>query len=177
MDRYAAREIVLKSTTLSKGARMLYMVLDNYQRNGSECWPGQRTLREIVDCSPRSLCRYLDELVKAGLCARRRRYGQSNSFVLHWCHQRHDHGATDGTMNMPPAARHKANQALNPEIQGASAENPKPASVIDYLQQTRENRAPKSECSVCEGRGFVRAVKRGILVAERCECVRERRSA
>jgi hypothetical protein len=162
--RYIARELVLKSTELSRGARLLYMALDNFQRLGSECWPGQKTLCEIVGCSSRGLCRYLDEIVKAGLCVRKRRYGQSNSFVLHWCHQWHEHGATSGTMNMPPVAQHKANQALKPEIH----ESPSAQS---------QNRPI---CPECSGSGYTINLKvsRGVEyeAATPCQC-RLRRSA
>ena len=126
-NRYEARELALKDVSLSMGARLLYNALDNFQRLGPECWPSQKTLREIVGCCPRSLRYYLAELVEAGLCVSSRRgYGQSNSYVLHWGNQVPHSEAMDCPIVRQPVASDKANQALKPEIQGASAERQKP---------------------------------------------------
>ena len=150
MDRYQAREIVLKDVSLSPGARLLYLLLDNYQREQAECWPCQKTLQRELKCSPRSLCRWLAELIRGGLCvASRRGYGMSNSYVLHWCHERHDYDATGGTSVMPRVARHKANQALKPEI-----------------HKTLRAETQKTACGVCGDTGWelVERVCRGIGV-------------
>ena len=164
MDRYAAREIVLKSSDLSKGARMLYMALDNFQREGGRCWPRQKALREIVGCSPRSLCRYLIELTEAGLViAKKTTYGGPNEYRLQWCHQWQNNDANHGTSILPPVASHKSNQEENTEIHKA------------LRAETQ-----KTTCDSCGGTGWKMVVKvaRGVgyQCSSTCDC-RERKTA
>ena len=156
MDRYQAREIVLKSSDISMGARMLYMALDNYQRDGTQCWPRQKTLREIVGCSSRSLQRHLAELIRAGLCAAKRTTpGGPNQYVLFHSTVTPQvalpHATGDARVT-PQVARHKANQEEKPNT---------PLSP------------PRGACPKCGGNRMY--YQDGI--PKRCEMCRRRRVA
>ena len=84
MDRYTARELVFNDTNLSRGVRMLYLTLDEYQRSGSQCFPRQRTLRTKLCCSQATLKRWLSKLIEAGLCTVQREYpGGPNIYRLY----------------------------------------------------------------------------------------------
>lgn len=159
MDRYTAREIVLKSPKISRGARMLYFALDNYQRDQPKCWPSQRTLRDIVGCSQASLKRYLSELVREKLCAvSRTSKGGPNIYVLFHStlgSQASPGGLIGGLTLGSQASPHKANQSLKPGERAAT-------------------------CKLCEDRGKVRMFDRGQsghYSVVRCPDCAERKTA
>ena len=118
LDRYVARSIVMKSPQISRGARMLYMALDEHQRDGQDCWPHQRTLKEYVGCSSRSLQYYLAELVREKLVAVERvAAGGRNRYRLF--HKDHAQPvalphAMDCATHAQPVAHLKANRELKP---------------------------------------------------------------
>ena len=168
-NRYEARELALKDVSISRNARLLYFAIDNYQRDNREGWCGQDTLARDLGCSRRSVKRWLAELRSAGLCvAERRGYGESNSYVLHWGQICPHYGDTPVPSVGPNLSPHKANQALKPEIQGASAE-----------RQPR-----KTVCGLCSGTGYRSTEKPytgkeaymdpTYTVAVMCECRKSR---
>ena len=124
MDRYTARSIVMKSPQISRGARMLYMALDEHQRDGKECWPQQRTLKEYVGCSARSLQYYLAELVREKIVAVERvsAGGRNRYRLFHTAAVLHrDHAqpvappdATHCATHAQPVAHLKANREVKP---------------------------------------------------------------
>jgi len=169
MDRYAAKEIVLKSSVISAEAKVLYMALDNYQRDGTECWPSQKTLMEYVRCSERSLRYYLAELIREGFCIKQRKeMGATNRYQLF--HHRQpiaDGPATDCRSHRQPVAGHKAilalkqNTPLTPQggIDVLSLEGAYPGCTLCGQCRGRKvvGRSEKrlKPCSWCDGRGFL----------------------
>ena len=159
-NRYEARELALKDVSISRNARLLYFAIDNYQRDNREGWCGQDTLARDLGCSQRSVKRWLAELRSAGLCvAERRGYGESNSYVLHWGQICPHYGDTPVPSVGPNLSPHKANQALKPEIQGASAERQNPANIAECRSCRGSGRVmiPAigwSSCSPCRGTGM-----------------------
>ncbi len=159
-SRFEARELALKDSSISRQASLLYLAIDNYQRDNPDCWPAQNSLARDLRCSVRSVQRFLAELVGAGLCsASRRAYGASNSYVLHWrqgCRVNDDRDVASVTTEL---ARHKANQALKPERQGASAEREKPPVTSGVCRSCRGQgriliaAIGWSGCAPCRGTG------------------------
>jgi hypothetical protein len=146
MDRYQARETVLNDSDISRNARLLYLTLDNYQRDNENCWPRQRTLREKLQCSDRSLRNYLAELVNAGLCRKERTVpGGPNRYQLFHSYHRQQAAAPPATecrTHRQQAAAHKSNQAIKPE-------------EVANAESQRQNLAVIGQCKSCRGSGQV----------------------
>ena len=64
--RAAARMAVVCDTRLSPGARLLYVLLDDYAGTSGECWPGQETLATRLGASRRGVQEWIYELSGAG---------------------------------------------------------------------------------------------------------------
>jgi hypothetical protein len=70
-------------TRLSLGARVLYVLLDDYAGMKAECWPHQKTAAERLGKSVRSVKRWIAELVQTGyITIRRTQCG--NRYKLAW---------------------------------------------------------------------------------------------
>lgn len=57
---------ILKDKTLSSGAFRLWHLFASRTGKNSDCWPGQRSIREDLGLSFDSITRYTKELVTAG---------------------------------------------------------------------------------------------------------------
>ena len=83
MNRFAAREIATFSPDLSHGASRLYQALDEYARESGTCFPSQRILTDRTGIPPRSLKRYLAQLIENGMVTTERRTpGGGNRYGL-----------------------------------------------------------------------------------------------
>ena len=81
--RCAARMAVVCDTALSPGARLLYVLLDDYAGMKAECWPGQGTLATQIGACSRQVKRWIAELATRGHLAPRRTL-TGNRYVLSW---------------------------------------------------------------------------------------------
>ncbi len=85
MNRYTAREVIAKSPNLSRGARMLYTILDTYTRDKGNWRLKHVTLMDQLKCSKRSLQYWLAELSKAGFIrVERSATGGVNCYHMAW---------------------------------------------------------------------------------------------
>ncbi len=158
MNRYAARELVTFSPTLSAGAARLYLALDEYARESGVCWPRQRTLVSRLGCSARSLQYYLAELVKAELCSvERSTPGGPNRYRLFHSPVRNQtqsialpHANTCATLTQPAAPLIRNNTDIETELAA--------------FAETQPQEPDKSLCGRCHGEG-----KRGYG-SERSNC-------
>ena len=81
--RFAAREVVMSDSTLSEGARLLYLCLDEYARGADVAFPSQKTLAGRLGMSLRTIERHLKQLREAGVVeAARRSLGGPNEYRL-----------------------------------------------------------------------------------------------
>jgi len=150
MDRYKAREIVLKDDSISPLARLLYHILDDYQRANDSCWPHQKTLAKSLCCSVRTVQRLLLELDRAGYCTAVRtvsggpnRYRLFHSYHTTRVSLPHDTGVATHTTRVSP---HKAILTVKPENEtfGASREDVR-AALREYPRAQRLSGAPDDQ--------------------------------
>ena len=74
---------VMNNKNLSHGAFKLYSVLASYcYGDKNTCYPSQATLAERMGVSVRTVRRYLQELIDAGLVQKKRRGSISNLYTL-----------------------------------------------------------------------------------------------
>jgi hypothetical protein len=84
--RATARMAVVCDTRLSPGARLLYVLLDDYAGMAGECWPGQGTIAGKLGVSPRQVKRWLAEVVRADVLTAAKTI-TGNRYVLCWHHR------------------------------------------------------------------------------------------
>jgi hypothetical protein len=136
------------------------MTLDNFQREGTKCWPRQKTLAEIVGCTPRSLRRYLSELIAEGIVkAEKTAFAGPLEYRLQWGGHQCGHGCphcadTDVLSMRTSVSAHKANKTENQEIHGASAEDEKPVAL--------------GICRSCRGKGRILTQAVGWMACTPC---------
>jgi len=70
--RCEARMRVICDAAVPAGAKVLYVLLDDYSRMKGICWPKQETLAEKLGVTRRQIIRQLDSLEGAGYLVRRR---------------------------------------------------------------------------------------------------------
>lgn len=194
MDRYQARETVLIDSELSRPARLLYMLLDNYQRENLSCWPRQKTLAEKLNCSQRSLRRHLRELVAAGLCFAERgiRGGPNRYRLFHISTKEAVFHSTLRTQVSSPEDRavptlrtqvssHKSIQALKPQGQtplSSETQTQKPVDedllaiareIGDAWEKNALKLAPP-KCQACNDTGM--RAQRYPSGATPCDCAK-----
>ena len=74
---------VLKSDTISPGAKLTYAMLLHYAWQNDFCFPGQERLAADMGVGARSVVRFMAELSAAGFIAvKRRGLGQTNLYQL-----------------------------------------------------------------------------------------------
>lgn len=162
MDRYQAREIVLKSAHISHGSRLLYLALDNYQRDGANCWPRQKTLCGIINCSERMLRYYLEVLISEGFCRKERtERGGPNRYILFHRYHRQPIAAPPATgypTHRQPIAAHKANREMKPNnpltpASGGIASCPICLDSQNRIEVSKDGRRPvRMWCPECGGK-------------------------
>jgi len=75
---------ILRSKTLSVGAKLTYSMLLSYAWQNDFSFPGQEKLAEDMGSGKRSVVRYIDELAKAGaVTIERRGLNKTNIYTLH----------------------------------------------------------------------------------------------
>ncbi|WP_338832861.1 hypothetical protein MHLNE_16120 [Moorella humiferrea] len=80
----SAPNAVLYDSSLSIGARWLYIILLSFAWQENECWPGHERLAQIAGCHRNTIEKYLKELRTAGLLSwKRRGLNQTNIYYLH----------------------------------------------------------------------------------------------
>ncbi|AKX94355.1 hypothetical protein MOTHE_c15620 [Moorella thermoacetica] len=80
----SAPNAVLYDSSLSIGARWLYIILLSFAWQENECWPGHERLAQIAGCHRNTIEKYLKELRTAGLVSwKRRGLNQTNIYYLH----------------------------------------------------------------------------------------------
>jgi DNA-binding transcriptional ArsR family regulator len=82
--RFTARLAVVEDQSLSEGARLVYIVLDEYARTSDTCWPSQATLGKRLGMPLRTVRHHLLKLSRAGVIEKRRKHvmGAPNEYVL-----------------------------------------------------------------------------------------------
>ncbi len=157
MNRYSAREMVTFTKELSKGARLVYSMLDEYARESGDCWPSQKRLVERSGIPRRTLQRYIYELAAAELVVPYRVMpGGANHYRLY---------------HAPPVALPRANPgaALAPPVAPLIRKNTR----IEHEGGASLYENP-TECRQCFGAGYVLVprVTRGQSHNERqmCQC-------
>ena len=74
---------MLKSDTISPGAKLAYAMLLHYAWQNNYCFPGQERLATDMGAGKRSVIRFMAELERAGFIAvTRRGLGQTNLYQL-----------------------------------------------------------------------------------------------
>ena len=74
---------VLFSEDLSPGAIRLYSTLLHFAWDKGHCWPGQKHLAYLMNCSEGQVRRYLTELIETDFVrVERRGMGKSNMYYL-----------------------------------------------------------------------------------------------
>ena len=74
---------VLKSNTISPGAKLAYSMLLHYAWQNDYCFPGQDRLAVDMGVAKRSVVSYMQELEKTGfIVVQRRGQGKSNVYEL-----------------------------------------------------------------------------------------------
>jgi hypothetical protein len=74
---------ILKSDTISPGAKLAYAMLLHYAWQNDYCFPGQERLAQDMGAGKRSVIRFMAELGRAGYIAvKRRGLGQTNLYQL-----------------------------------------------------------------------------------------------
>jgi len=80
---WAIPKDIMATKSLSIEARMVYAVLFTRRNGENRAWPSQAYIAEILGASKRSIIRYMDELVIAGLVViHRRGLRKSNEYIL-----------------------------------------------------------------------------------------------
>ncbi len=76
--------VILKSTDLSVGAKLMYALLLSYAWQKESCFPGQETLATDMGVSKRSVVTFIKELDRSGfLSVKRQGLGKVNIYTLH----------------------------------------------------------------------------------------------
>jgi len=159
--RFAQRSRILTDVTISASGCRLFLLLDDQAKGDDSIKIKQRRLAVLMGLGDWQLRQLLRELEAAGyLRTKRSMTGNVYDFDRRKTTDSDQWKTTDGTGEKPPMHPYSLQEILQ-EAKALRAENP----------------TPDPGCSACEGRGFVRAIRRGILVAERCACMRERKSA
>ena len=74
---------ILRNPNVSVGAKMVYILLLSYAWQKGSCFPGQETLASDLGVSNRSVVKWIKELEKEGLIARKRRgLGKTNVYII-----------------------------------------------------------------------------------------------
>jgi hypothetical protein len=81
--RCEARMHIVYDNSLSPGARLLYIALDDYAGMNALAWPQQATLAKRFKCSEKSICRQASELECAGYVQIQRRQ-RGVRYLLQW---------------------------------------------------------------------------------------------
>ena len=75
--------VVLKSNSISPGAKLAYSMLLHYAWQNNYCFPGQERLAKDMGAGKRSVIRFMAELERSGFIAvTRRGLGQTNLYQL-----------------------------------------------------------------------------------------------
>lgn len=154
MDRYQARDIVAMNSDLSLGARALYNLLDNHQRAGESCWPRQCRLASVLACTPRSVQRYLAELVRSGYCqVERDSNAGRNVYVLFHTTQVSIGHDSPVAYHTTAVSLYKPNLEVNTKPPTPFGEEPKQKpncpTCGDFGYYHRDGR--KQRCEACKG--------------------------
>jgi hypothetical protein len=73
---------IMRDTSISRDARLLYAILQGHWWQGGECWASHATLAAEMGCTDRHLRRFLRELLGAGkITERRRGHGQAKAYA------------------------------------------------------------------------------------------------
>ena len=159
--RFAQRSRILTDVTISASACRLFLLLDDQAKGDDSIKIKQRRLAVLMGLGDWQLRQYIRELERSKyLTTKHTMTGNVYVFERWKTTDSNQWKTTDGTGEKPPMHPYGLQEILQ-EAQALRAENP----------------TPDPGCFACEGRGFTREVRRGILVAERCGCTRERRSA
>lgn len=68
------------SSELSHRARAVYMYLKDRADAGGQCWPGINTIAAELNLSRSTVKRALDDLCRAGLITKERRWRENGSY-------------------------------------------------------------------------------------------------
>ena len=159
--RFAQRSRILTDVTISASACRLFLLLDDRAKGDDSIKIKQRRLAVLMGLGDWQLRQCLRELERSEyLTTKHTRAGNVYVFERWKTTDSNQWKTTDRTGEKPPMHPYGLQEILQ-EAKALRAENP----------------TPDPGCSACEGRGFTREVRRGILVAERCGCTQERRSA
>ena len=75
---------ILRSKTLSVGAKLTYAMLLSYAWQNDFCFPGQQTLADHMGVSKRSVVTFIKELDKTGfVTVKRQGLNRPNLYTLH----------------------------------------------------------------------------------------------
>lgn len=76
---------ILRSATLSMGAKLTYAMFLSYAWNNDLCFPGQEKLAEAIGVSRSSVNGFIRELAQARLITvKRRGLGKTNLYTVHF---------------------------------------------------------------------------------------------
>ena len=151
--RFAARTKILRDHTISEGARLLYLFIDDELRGAQSGHLNRKASAQLIGICEREWTYRIRVLENAGYLMTNRRI-KGNSYVLIL------HGRAPSKLHAD-AARTCTGVHIHP-----------------LEQETQEPPTPLREnCPECSGAGLVRKTYRGQGVVERCGCTRERRSA
>lgn len=80
---WALRDAPVEHPDLSMGARLLLVyIADHFNEDEGAAWPSQTRLANLMGCGQRSINRYMQELVLAGIVTSHMREGKSNLYRM-----------------------------------------------------------------------------------------------
>lgn len=163
MDRYSARELIAKSPDLSRGARLLYTILDEYARGKANCFRKHVTLMGQLKCSKRSLQYWLAELTGKGFISiQRSKTGGVNVYHLAWIGETVRNEAQSVAWGGCNQVHGGVQPGARPSILNTSLEY-----STDELRSQNQNQKPREAppvcpelCRSCGGKGqvFIHAI-------------------
>lgn len=161
---------VLLNTTLSVYARMTWITIAYHSRDGSDAWPSEQRLTQMLGISDSTLRRALRELERAGLIATTRRgRGQTNVYRL--------------TDRSTPVTGTGLDQSQGPgevdavevdpkEVETPSAEQVLTDQVLHVWDYWCERRQPKrTDLEPSQEKLIAKAVRAGFEGEELCRAI------
>ena len=85
-DTLAYYDSIYQDTELGPRAKAVYIYLKDHANKEGTCWPGIKTIAAGVSLSRSTVKRALDDLVKAGLVTKERRWRSNGSLTSNFYH-------------------------------------------------------------------------------------------
>jgi len=134
---------IMRHPKIKPGAKLAYFVLLSYAWQQDSCFPGQDRMAEDMGVDRRSIIRYIQELVAAGLVrVDRRGLGQTNVYtLLRWQESRSDNlshqEVTKTTHQEVPKSHTKKTQVKTTQQNGYRSKKDQRSDTYDEHEHQR----------------------------------------